>query len=157
MQTTQKVMAIVLLLCLVFTFAGCNQMDEREVAIRELLTRFQQACNVTDQETIMACISPSITDTLDIASDILGIFTDVETDDIFNLLTTIVSSDFVGGEDFFKTMQIEVKSVDFSEENDAKVFTSVSYKTGETMSRDTVVFTCEVSEDTWYISDFEFV
>lgn len=157
MHINRKIVAVVLLLCLVFAVAGCNQMDEREVAVRELLTKFQQACNVTDQEAIMECLSPSITDTVDVASDILGIFTDVDTKDLFDLLTSIVSSDFVGGDDFFTTMQIEVKSLDYSEENEAKVFTSVAYKSGEEMSRNTVVFTCEFSDAKWYISSFEFV
>lgn len=154
---TQKIVVVILLLCLVFTVAGCNSMDEREEAVRQLLAQFQQACNAVDHEAVLACLSPGVTDAMDITSSILGIFMDTDTEDLFTLFTDIISSDFVGGENFFTTMQIEVKSVDLSQENEATVFTSVSHKEGETLSYSNVVFSCTFSDGKWYITDFEFV
>lgn len=157
MKKTRKVMAIILLLCLALTAAGCNQMDEREVAVRTVLAQFQQACNIMDYDTIMSCLAPAITDTMDVASDILDIFIDTETKDIFDLLTGIVSTDFVAGEDFFTTMMIDVKYVDFISETAAKVFTAVTYQSDETQTYSNVVFSCVLSKGKWYIGNFEFV
>lgn len=80
-------------------------------------------------------------------------FTDTDTDEMFESLADYLSIDDVGGTDFFSSIKIEVKDISVEDEA-ATVSTILTYElNGEEVVREST-FKCIYYTEKWYISSF---
>lgn len=145
-----SVMAIVLSITMIFSLTGCSGSNK---AIENLMTEFEYACNTLDFDAVLNCINPKVSDKIKIAAGFVGMFTDTDTDEMFESLADYLSSDDIGGTDFFSSIKIEVKDITVEDET-ATVAAILTYEfNGEELVREST-FNCIYYTEKWYISSF---
>ena len=145
-----SVVAIVLSITMIFSLTGCSGSNKE---IENLMTEFEYACNTLDFDAVLNCINPKVSDKIKIAAGFVGMFTDTDTDEMFDSLADYLSSDDVGGTDFFSSIKIEVKDISVEDEA-ATVSTILTYElNGEEVVREST-FKCIYYTEKWYISSF---
>lgn len=145
-----SVMAIVLSITMMFLLTGCSGSNKE---IENLMTEFEYACNTLDFDAVLNCINPKISDKIKIAAGFVGMFTDTDTDEMFESLADYLSSDDVGGIDFFYSIKIEVK--DISIKNKAAVVSTIlTYEFDEEKIVREATFNCIYYTEKWYIYSF---
>lgn len=139
-------MIIVSLLC---ALTGCDN-SKRE--IKNLMNEFEHACNTLDFNEVLNCINPKTAEKIKFAAGFIGAFTETDTDKMFQGLADILSSDDIGGADFFSSIKIEVKDIE-REDNSAVVATLLTYHLDQDVTRE-ATFNCIYYAEKWYISNF---
>lgn len=143
-----SVVAIVLSVAIVFSLTGCSGSNKE---IKNLMTEFEYACNTLDFDAVLNCINPKLSDKIKIAAGFVGMFTD--TDEMFESLADYLSSDNIGGTDFFSSIKIEVEDITVEDEA-ATVSAMLTYElNGEEVVRE-ATFNCIYYTEKWYISSF---
>lgn len=144
------VTAIVLSIIMIFSLIGCSGSNRE---IRNLMTEFENACNTLDFDAALNCINPKISDKIRIAAGFVEMFTDNDTDKMFESLADYLSSDDIGGTDFFSSIDIKVKDISVEDEA-AVVSATLTYElNGEEVVREST-FNCIYYTEKWYISGF---
>ena len=145
-----SVVAIVLSITMIFSLTGCSGSNKE---IENLMTEFEYACNTLDFDAVLNCINPKVSDKIKLAAGFVGMFTDTDTDEMFESLADYLSSDDVGGTDFFSSIKIEVKDISIEDET-AVVSAILTYElNGEEVVREST-FNCIYYTEKWYISSF---
>lgn len=144
------VIAIVLSIAMIFSLVGCSGSNKE---IKKLMTDFEQACNALDFDAVLDCINPKISDNIKLAVGLVDMFSDTESDELFDKLAEHLSSDDVGGKDFFSSIKIEVKDIIIEDET-ATVSAILTYdlKGDETVREAT--FNCIYYAEKWFITSF---
>ena len=143
-----SVMTIVLSIAMIFSLTGCSGSNKE---IENLMTEFEYACNTLDFDAVLNCINPKVSDKIKIAAGFVGMFTD--TDEMFESLADYLSSDDIGGTDFFSSIKIDVKDISVEDES-ATVAATLTYElNGEEVVREST-FNCIYYTEKWYISSF---
>lgn len=145
-----SVVAIVISIAMIFSLTGCSSSNK---GIENLMTEFEYACNTLDFDAVLNCINPKVSDKIKIATGFVGMFTDTDTDEMFESLSDYLSSDDIGGTDFFSSIKIEVKDISVEDEA-ATVAAILTYElNGEEVVREST-FNCIYYTEKWYISSF---
>lgn len=151
-RTLQRIISALLIVAVAFSFAGCSS---DEAAIKGVLNNFESACNNQDAEAILACLSPAISETIQVALDIAGLFSNKTPDQLMEKVASLVlGNSLLGTSDFFTTMNIKVDSVNVTDEDSANGTATVTYTVSGTEHTKVATFKCVKSEDQWYISAF---
>lgn len=146
------VLAVILSVSMLVSFTGCNGSNKE---IEYLITEFENACNALDFDAVLNCINPKVSDNIKIAVGLVGMFTDTDTDEMFEKLADYLSDGDIGGTDFFSSIKIEIKDINV-EEDAALVDTVISYSlNGDDYQRE-ATFNCIYYAEKWYISSFSF-
>ena len=149
-KTVISLMALLLSVTMVFSLAGCSKSNKE---IENLIAKFEQACNDLDFEEVLDCINPKISDKIKLAAGLVGMFTDTDTDEMFETLAKYLSSDNLGGADFFSSIKIEVKDISVKDDS-ADVSVMLNYEVnGEEIARE-ATFKCIYYTEKWYVSSF---
>ena len=150
-KTLRAVVAFMLIVVMSLSLVGCNN-DKKD--IENLMLEFEYACNTLDFDAVLNCIDPKISDNIKLASGLLGMFTETDTDAMFEELSDyLLDSTEVGGTSFFETIKIEIEEIDMDGDV-AYVTTSLKFNvTGEEMER-VATFGCIYYTEEWYIADF---
>lgn len=145
-----RTVAIVVLAVMIFSLGGCGKADKE---IENLMTEFEYACNTLDFDAVLNCINPKISDKIKLAAGLVGMFTETDTDEMFERLADYLSADEIGGTDFFSSIKIQVEEID-AEEDTAVVSAILTYElNGEQVER-RATFDCIYYIEKWYISSF---
>lgn len=146
-----SVTAIFLSTVMLFSLTGCNGSSKE---INNLMTEFEYACNTLDFEAALNCINPKVSDKIKLAAGFVGMFTDTDTDEMFEKLAEYLSDDDdVGGTDFFSSIKIKVEDISVDDET-ATVSTTLTYKlNGNEVVREST-FKCIYYTEKWFISSF---
>ena len=151
-RTVRISLALILVLVMVCSLASCGEKQE----VKKLVERFGSACNGLDLNTMMDCLAPSITKTINLAGSIVGIFTNADTETLLkNLAAFLTGENGDGGPEFFSSLHIDVKDVAVNE-NSASVMTKISYKMFGKDFEKNATFKCVFQNDRWYISGLAF-
>ncbi len=145
-----SIVAMVLVLSMLLSLTGCGGSSKE---IENLMTEFEYACNTLDFDAVLNCINPKVSDKIKIAAGLIGMFTEKDTDDMFESLAEALSSDDIGGTDFFSSIKIKVEDIKVEDET-ATVSTTLTYDfNGEEIVRE-ATFNCVYYTEKWYISSF---
>lgn len=145
-----SVITIVISIAMIFSLTGCDNSNRE---IKDLMTEFEHACNTFDFDAVLDCINPKVSDKIKIAAGIVGVFTDIDTDKMFESLAEYLSNDNIGGADFFSSIKIEVKDISV-EDDDATVSVTLTYELGGEKVVREATFNCIYYTEKWYISSF---
>lgn len=139
----------ILLVSMLISLPACGNSSKKE--IENLMTEFEYACNTLDFNAVLNCINPKVSDSIKIGVGIVGMFTD--TDDLFEKLADTLSSDDLGGTDFFSSIKVTVNGITVDGEA-ATVAALLKYEVaGNQMERE-ATFECIYYAEKWYISSF---
>lgn len=142
---------VILLLTIIFSLMGCGSKNE----IEDLMSNFQKACNSLKFNEVLDCINPSISDKIKLATGFVGMFTDTDTDKMFDSLASYLSKDKVGGKEFFSSIKIDVNDIK-TDGDSAKVSAVITYKIKDKEITNNTTFNCIRNNEKWYISSFLF-
>ncbi|MGN0114791.1 MAG: hypothetical protein ACI396_05650 [Acutalibacteraceae bacterium] len=144
------VIAVIVSIAMVLSLSGCGGPEKD---IKNLLTEFENACNTLDFDAVLDCIDPKVSDKVKLAVGVVGMFTDSDTDELFDSLADYLSKDDIGGKDFFSSIKIKVEKISV-EDDAATVSTTLTYSVnGEETVRE-ASFYCIYYTEKWYISYF---
>lgn len=138
-----------ILVSTVVSFSGCGAKSE----IKSLIKNYEKACNELDFNSILECVDPRVSDSLNMAADFVGMFTDMNADELFERLAGLLSSSKYGGKEFFSTIKIDIQDIEV-EEKDATVSAIVTYTVGGTEYVREATFKCIYYVEEWYISTY---
>lgn len=140
------VLAIITLLAVLMT--GCGDKSE----IKGVISDFEKACNKLDLNDMLECIDPAISGPIKMATGIVGLFSNTNSDEMLERLSDILTSGTAGGgKDFFSSIEITVDDIDISGDK-AEVGATLKYTVAGEDHETETVFKCVKSEDEWYIS-----
>lgn len=142
---------VIILFTMIFSLTGCGSKNE----IEDLMSNFQKACNSLNFNEVLDCINPSISDKIKLAAGFVGMFTDTDTDKMFDSLAGYLSKDKVGGKEFFSSIKIDVNDIK-TDGDSAKVSAVITYKIKDKEITNNTTFNCIRSNEKWYISSFLF-
>lgn len=146
-----SLLVIVLSLALMVSLTGCKVGNNKD--IKNLLAEFESSCNSLDFDAVLDCINPQISDKVNLALGLVGMFTDTDKDELFEKLAGFLSKDDIKGAEFFSSIKIEVKDIAV-EDKDATVSTIITYNiNGDETTREST-FYCSYYIDEWYINAF---
>lgn len=151
-----RAIAIIMLLVMTVGLSGCDKSDSE---IENLLAEFEYACNTLDFDAALNCIDPRVSDKIKVATNILGMFTSQDREELFEKLASVIAdASEINGLEFFESIQIDLQEIIDDEEYDylKYAFTYVTYDlAGEEMTKE-AYFTFEKYVDKWYITSFRF-
>lgn len=151
-RTVLRALALLLVLATVFSFAGCGKKSE----IKKLLGEFEAACNVLDLNAMTECLSPGISKTLNLAGDLIGLFTDLDTEALLDKLAALLTSEKGwSGKEFFASIRITVEDIAVSDA-EATALTKISYTMFGKQHEKNATFKCTFENERWYISRVSF-
>lgn len=149
--------AVLLVLVMTVSLFSCGKSDAE---IENLFAEFEYACNTLDFDAALNCITPRVSDKINMAANLVGMFTSQDKEDLFERLATVLTGDSaINGLDFFESIHIEMVEIVPDEEykDILYVMTYITYDfAGDEMTKE-AVFTCENYVEKWYISGFSFV
>lgn len=146
-----SVIAIVLSITLMFSLTGCKAGSNKD--IKTLLDEFEESCNTLDFDAVLDCINPQISDKINLALGLVGMFSDTDKDELFQQLADFLSEDDIKGSEFFSSIKIEVEDINIVDE-EATVSTIITYSiNGDETTREST-FYCTYYIDAWYINAF---
>ncbi len=151
-KTFCRGLALLLVLATVFSFVGCGKKG----AVKELIAEFEAACNVLDLNAMMDCLTPNISKTVNLAGDLIGLFTDLDTEALLDKLAALLTSEKGwSGKEFFSSIRIKVEDVAVTE-TDASAMATISYTMfGKAHEKD-ATFKCVFENERWYIAGVSF-
>lgn len=145
-----SVIAVIVSIAMVLSLSSCGGSDKD---IKNLLAEFEYACNTLDFDAVLNYIDPKVSDKVKLAVGVVGMFTDSDTDELFDSLADYLSKDDIGGKEFFSSIKIKVEKISVEDEN-ATVSTTITYNiNGEEMVRE-ASFYCTYYTEKWYILYF---
>lgn len=145
-----SIVAVILSITVLFSLASCTSANKE---IENLMIEFEDACNTLDFNAVLDCINPKVSDKIKLTAGFVGMFTDTDTNEMFESLADYLSSDDIGGTDFFSSIKIEVEDITVEEET-ATVSAILTYLIdGEEVVREST-FNCIYYAEKWYISTF---
>ena len=148
-----SITAIVISIAMLVSLTGCGGSKKE---IENLMTEFEYACNTLDFDAVLNCINPKISDKVKLAMGFVGMFTETDTDEMFEKLAEYLSKDDIGGTDFFSSIKIKVDDISISSDT-ATVSTTLTYKVnGDEVVRESN-FKCIYYTKKWFISSFSIV
>ncbi len=146
-----SVMAVVLSVALMFSLTGCKAGDNKD--IKKVISEFESSCNTLDFDAVLDCINPKISDKVNLALGLVGMFSDTDKDELFEKLADFLSDDDIKGAEFFSSVKIEVKDI-IIEDKEATVSTIITYNiNGDETTREST-FYCSYYIEDWYITAF---
>lgn len=148
-KTLISVVAIVLCVAMMFSLTGCTQKSE----IKSLIGQFENACNELDFNAVLDCITPKTADSIKMAAGFVGMFTDTSSEEMFDSLSKFMTSDNIGGTDFFSSIKIDVKEIEITEDK-ATVLTDLTYEINDKKATKEATIKCELYNEKWYIVSF---
>lgn len=145
------IVSVILALAMVCSLTGCSKANED---IENLMTEFEYACNTLDIDAVLDCINPKVSDKIRLAVGVLGMFTETDSDEMFESLAAALAGESeVIGTEFFSSIKIEVNDIQ-AEKDTATVLTTLTYNlTGDDVVRE-ATFSCIYYTEKWYISSF---
>lgn len=152
-KTINAIVAVLLSVAIMLSLVGCIGSNRE---IEQLMSDFEGACNRLDFNAVLDCIDPNISDKLDLAAGIVGMFADMDKEEMFEKLAGFISKEDIGGADFFSSIKIDVKEIEVNEE-EATVDVFLSYDFRDEVVEKEAVFSCIYYAEKWYISNFSFV
>ena len=148
----RSAVAICLIVVTLLSFAGCGAKSD----VKKLIIRFEEHCNVLDINSMLECLSPSISKTVNLATDILGLLTNTDTEALLDKLADILTSEKGwSGKEFFSSIQIQIEDVAVHE-TDATVLSTVNYTAFKKEHSKSATFKCVLKDGKWYISSISF-
>ncbi len=152
MKTVIKsVVALTLVLAMCLTLVGCNN-DKKD--INNLILEFEYACNTLDFDAVLNCIDPKISDNIRLAGGVIGMFTQTDTDEMFEKLSEyLLNDESIESSEFFSSISIDIQESEIDGEN-AVVSTKIKYKLADVEMEREADFYCIYYNEKWYISDF---
>ena len=130
MRRTIRIIALLLAVTLLSAMlAGCSlekvfNKDKREIS--ELLSDFESACNSMDVDAMLDCLSPKITDKIEAALDVYGLFTDKDAQDVIDGISKNLTDDSESiGSEFFSSLIITLNDITV-EDDKATAHTAVA-------------------------------
>lgn len=144
-----SVVAVVLCVAMMFSLTGCTAKSE----VKSLIKQFEKACNDLDFNAVLECINPKIADNIKTAAGFIGMFTDTDSEEMFDSLSKFLSNDDIGGTDFFSSIKIDIKEIEIAEDT-ATVLTEITYEVGNEKTTREATFKCEMYNEKWYITSF---
>ena len=140
----------ILLISMMLSLCSCSSTKSE---IKSLMGNFEEACNDLDFNAVLDCITPTVSDSIKLGAGLVGMFTKMDSDEMFEKLSDYLSSDDLGGTDFFSSIEISVDDIKVDGE-DATASTLITYNVaGEHIERE-ATFKCVYYNEKWYISSF---
>ena len=146
-----SIISMIIALSMLVSLVGCGNSSKKE--IENLMTEFEHACNTLDFNSVLNCINPKVSDTVKIGMGIVGLFTDMENDVLFEKLAAALTTEQLGGADFFSSIKIDVKDI-VVEDKTATVSTWIKYNISDSQFEREATFNCIYYTEKWYISNF---
>ncbi|MBR5314635.1 MAG: hypothetical protein IKU45_04380 [Clostridia bacterium] len=144
-----SVTAIVLVLTMMFAMTGCGAKSE----IKDVIKKYEKACNEVDFDGILSCMHPSQADAIKLAAGIVGFFGNVDSDKMLEKLSSFLSDKVSFSKEFFESLEITVDEIDVDDDKaDVDVFVTYKLNGQETTVEADMEFT--KYEDVWYIAKF---
>lgn len=146
-----------IVLCLTVTFVllltACGNREDR---IKTRLYDFEDACQGLDVKGMLSCIDPSIARPVSNAMSLVGIFSDVNSDELIDKVFTLLFDDDVNPREYLSGIEFENMEID-SDRKSATVECLISaIISGERIEKKANVKMIKV-DDEWYISGIRFV
>lgn len=145
-------MALLLAVSMVFSFASCSG---EKGEIKTLIKNYENACNDLDMEAILDCINPSIASKIELATGVLGMLTGADSDELFDKLSGLLSTEALGGKDFFGSLKIKVKDIEIDGDT-AVVTADISYTVKDKSTQEEATIDCVRVDDVWYVGTLGF-
>lgn len=147
----KKAAIILSIVLLISILSGCSSNDNK---IKNLLSEFENSCNTLDLDAMLNCINPSIANPIKTGISLVGLFTDVNTDEILQQIgKALTGNSGIGTNESFKSIQIEPIKIETSGDQ-ATVTVKVSFKAnGQTIDNNSSL-KCIKVEGEWYIASF---
>ncbi len=155
MKNIKTNMLALIILVSAVVLCGCGDKGE----IKGLIKDFQMSCNELDINGMLECLNPEVEETINSAFGLVGLFTDVSTEEMLDAISEFLVGDGQGGGiEFFQSIKIEADELEV-EKNSALVNATVSYEISGEVSEEQVEITCNYTdvEEKWYISDWKFI
>lgn len=153
-----SVSAALLALLMLLSLGACKPREVgSDEPVRALLARFEDACHQLDVNEILDCVNPDVSKPLKFAADLVGGFTDADSEQLFDMLTSLLQNagDIGDNKQFFSSVHMTVNSVDM-ESDKAKAHVTVSYtEDGAERTKDATVI-CILRDGQWYVAEFRF-
>lgn len=154
MKKAAKMVIFTLILTICFgmmTSCGVKQKHD----IKNVIEEFEDACNKTDVEAILNTVDPKISDMIKLALGVYGMFSEQDTGEILaRISNALVGDSELDGNDFFSSIQIDVREV-FLEEDNAVAKAEVQYMIAGNEYRREAEFECMYYLEEWYISSLK--
>lgn len=146
------VIAMVMSVVLLCSLTGCNKENKE---IENLMIEFEYSCNTLDFDAVLNCINPKVSEKVKLAVGIVGIFTEKDTDELFEKLANYLSDGDIGGTEFFSSIKIDVKEITAKKESAVVLCTISCEAEGQKLVRE-ATFNCIKYAEKWYISKLSF-
>ena len=148
-KISKRIVSVLLVLAMLLSVTACGK-DKKE--IENLITEFEYACNVLDINAVLDCLEPKVAEKIKVAASVVGLFTEMSSEELFEYLGDYLVDDSVQGTDFFSSISIEIEEIE-EEDGYAAVYVILEYDLlGETSVRE-AVFECIYYTEKWFISD----
>lgn len=150
-KITITLIGCVLAVSMLLTLCACSNTSNK--AIEDLMTQFESACNSLDLDAVLNCVNPQISDKIKIGLGIVGMFTQTDTNELFEKLALALSSDDLGGSDFFSSIKIHIEQVAVDDDT-ATVNALLRYNVAGSPTQREATINCVYYAERWYISSF---
>lgn len=155
----KKILKKTLILCMCLTIilqlSACGAGSECEAVIE----KFETACNASDLDGILDCITPSIASPLKMALQITSMVTDTDLSGFFtDIMDAIMESGDVDVDvaSLLGTMDLEVTKTK-KDGSDRLAYVDITYEVLGAPIDGKGVFEMEKKNDEWYIKGFRFI
>ena len=153
MRNRKRILVLLMIIALVPTMTACQT---KRSAIKERLIEFADACRNLDQDRILDCIDPDISQPIKAGLLIYGASTGEDKDLLLQEIVAELFGENFNAEDLLSQMSIEKVKIK-PKRKTAKVFCTLKFKIdGEEFKKKTRIDMIK-ADDEWYISGIEFL
>ena len=147
-----SLVSIVLVMSMLLCMVSCGGQKKE---IKNLVSEFENACNTLDFESVLDCINPKVAEGIKFGAGIVGMFTNMTTEDMFGKLADVLSNEDLGGAEFFESIKIDVKDIEIDSET-ASVSALIKYNVSDKDVEKEAMLKCTYDSEKWYISGLSF-
>lgn len=149
---TKRIVIMMLMATMLLSLCGCGN---NKAKIENLMTEFEYSCNELDIDAMLNCIDPAISDKIKLATGIVGMFTDKDSDDLTEeLVGMLTGEETLNANDFFSSIRIEAAEIKTKKETGI-CEAVVEYSLAGEKFKKNAEFEFINNMDKWYISSFK--
>lgn len=154
-KKVKKIAALLLCVVLMMQFSACGDNSK----CKEVVEKFETACNETDLDGILDCITPDISSPIKMAMGVVDLLPGVDSSETFTeLLTELMGAEGanIDASALFGSMKLDITKTK-KDSKDRLVYVDITYEVLGEPLKSHGVFRMEEEDKEWYIKSFKFV
>ncbi len=148
----KKFTLFILMLSIALSITACGSKTNE---IRNLMSEFENSCNKLDLNSMLNCINPKVADGVKLATGVLGIFSDKNTDELLDDLASVLLDEAPSNaKEFFSSIEMATDDIKIDGDT-ATAMAEIEYKISGEAYEENAVFEYIYTDEKWYISNLD--